>query len=104
MAWRIRGDTPYCVDGQVYTAGSAVRWLTELGLIGGPADLDRVAAPDAEGVLCVPALAGLAAPWWRAEATASITGLTLASRPGHLVLAVLQGIAARSPSCRAGGR
>jgi glycerol kinase len=69
--------------------------MQDLGLISEPADLDRVAAADAEGVLCVPALAGLAAPWWRADATATLTGMTLATRPPQLVLAVLQGIAAQ---------
>jgi glycerol kinase len=95
VAWRLRGETSYCVDGQVYTAASAVRWLTDLGFIAEPGDLDRRAAPDAGGVLCVPALAGLAAPWWRPEATASFTGLTLSTRPEHLITAVLQGIAAQ---------
>lgn len=88
----------YCVDGQVYTAASAVRWLTGIGLIDEPADVDTVAAaaPDGAGsVLCVPALAGLAAPWWRPDATASFTGMTLATGREHLVLAVIQGIAAQ---------
>lgn len=42
-----------------------------------------------------PALAGLGAPWWRPDATASFTGMTLSTRPQHLVIAVLQGIAAQ---------
>ncbi|MGI5466751.1 FGGY family carbohydrate kinase [Streptomyces sp. CA-132043] len=95
VAWQAAGRTPYCVDGQVYTVASAVRWLQDLGLIRSAADLDALAAADAEGVLCVPALAGLAAPWWAPEATASLTGMTLATRREHLVLAVLQGIAAQ---------
>ncbi|MEV4377778.1 FGGY-family carbohydrate kinase [Streptosporangium sp. NPDC049644] len=89
------GETSYCFDGQVYTAASAVRWIQDLGFIRGAADLDTVAAADAEGVLCVPALAGLAAPWWRPDAKASFSGLTLSTGSGHLVLAVLQGIAAQ---------
>ncbi|MBQ0828858.1 FGGY family carbohydrate kinase [Streptomyces tagetis] len=95
VAWRAAGQTPYCVDGQVYTVASAVRWLQDLGLLTAATDLDRLAAADAEGVLCVPAFAGLAAPWWAPEATASFTGMTLATRREHLVLAVLQGIAAQ---------
>jgi glycerol kinase len=95
VAWQTRSGPTYCLDGQVYTAASAVRWMQELGLIGGPADMDRLAATDAEGVLCVPALAGLAAPWWRSDAKGAITGLTLATGPGHVILAVLQGIAAQ---------
>jgi glycerol kinase len=95
VAWRARGRTAYCLDGQVYTAASAVRWLQGLGLIGSAADLDRTAAEEGDSTLCVPALAGLAAPWWRSDATASFTGMTLSTGPGHLVLALLQGIAAQ---------
>ena len=95
VAWSTRGETTYCFDGQVYTAASAVRWLQQLGFIATAADLDTVAAEDTGGVLAVPALAGLAAPWWRPDAKAAFTGMTLSSGPRHLVLAVLQGIAAQ---------
>lgn len=95
VAWRARGDTVYCVDGQVPAAASAVRWLQDLGLLGGPDELDRVAAADADGVLCVPALAGLSAPWWEPTASAALTGMTLSTSAGHVVRAVLDGIAAQ---------
>lgn len=95
VAWQVRGQSRYCVDGQVYTAASAVRWLQQMGFITRPADLDSVAAADPGGVVCVAAFAGLAAPWWQADATASFTGLTLATEPAHLVTALLQGIAAQ---------
>ena len=95
VAWQTRDSARYCLDGQVYTAASAVRWLKGLGFIGSAAELDQAAAADDGGVLCVPALAGLAAPWWRPDATGSFTGLTLSSRPGHVVLALLEGIAAQ---------
>jgi glycerol kinase len=95
VAWQARGETTYCVDGQVYTAASAVRWMEQLGYITTAADMDKVAAPDAAGVLAVPALAGLGAPWWRPDAKATVTGMTLSTSVGHLVVAILQGIAAQ---------
>jgi glycerol kinase len=95
VAWRLRGNTSYCVDGQVYTAASAVRWATELGLVDSAEMLDDVAAASSDGVLCVPALAGLAAPWWDPRATASFTGMTLSSGRGQLVRALLEGVAAQ---------
>ncbi|MFJ4428950.1 FGGY family carbohydrate kinase [Streptomyces bobili] len=95
VAWQARQQTLYCVDGQVYTVASAVRWLQDLGLVQSPTELDQLVAEDSEGVLCVPAFAGLAAPWWTPEATASFTGMTLSTRREHLVLALLQGIAAQ---------
>jgi glycerol kinase len=94
-AWRVAGADTFCIDGQVYTAASAVKWLSSLGIIGGAEEMDGIAAPDNNGVMCVPALAGLAAPWWKSQATAAISGLSLASGRGHVVLAVLQGIAAQ---------
>lgn len=95
VAWRLRDQTAYCVDGQVYTAASAIRWAVDLGLVPAADHIDAVAAPSSDGVLCVPALAGLAAPWWNAAATASFTGMTLSSERGHLVRALLEGIAAQ---------
>lgn len=84
VAWRLGGRTAYCLDGQVYTAASAVRWLTGLGVIQGAADLDTVGAtvPDSGGVTFVPALAGLAAPWWRGDLRGTLTGLGLDTTPG----------------------
>jgi glycerol kinase len=81
----------------VYTAASAVRWLADLGVIKGAADLDPVggSAPDSGGVTFVPALAGLAAPWWRGDLRGSLTGLGLDTTAGHLVRALCEGIAAQ---------
>jgi len=103
VAWELRDRVDYCVDGQVYTAASAVRWAIDLGLVSAADQLDSVATTvdSSEGVLCVPALAGLAAPWWDAQATASLTGLTLSSGRGHLVRALLEGIAAQVASLTA---
>ncbi|MFF5493678.1 FGGY family carbohydrate kinase [Streptomyces aquilus] len=97
VAWNLAGRTSYCLDGQVYTAASAVRWLTDLGVLKGAADLDTVGAsvPDSGGVTFVPALAGLAAPWWRGDLRGSVTGLGLDTTAGHLVRALCEGIAAQ---------
>ncbi|MFF8606900.1 FGGY family carbohydrate kinase [Streptomyces sp. NPDC015346] len=97
VAWRLAGRTSYCLDGQVYTAASAVRWLTDLGVLTGAEDLDAVggSVPDSGGVTFVPALAGLAAPWWRGDVRGSLHGLGLDTSGGHLVRALCEGIAAQ---------
>ncbi|WP_343242477.1 MULTISPECIES: FGGY family carbohydrate kinase [unclassified Streptomyces] len=97
VAWRLAGRSSYCLDGQVYTAASAVRWLTDLGVIAGAEDIDPIgsAVPDAGGVTFVPALAGLAAPWWRGDLRGSVSGLGLDTTAGHLVRALCEGIAAQ---------
>jgi glycerol kinase len=97
VAWRLDGTTTYCLDGQVYSAGSAVSWLQELELISQAADLDRVDG-DTGGVVFVPSLAGLGAPFWAPEARGGWLGLSLASRREHLVRAVVWGIAAQVAS------
>jgi len=96
VAWRLAGTAAYCLDGQVYTAGSALRWLAEIGVLAAPADLDRVAGavPDSGGVTFVPALAGLGAPQWAPHARGQLAGLTLSTGKGHIARAVAEGIAA----------
>jgi len=96
VAWRLRGIATYCLDGQVYTAGSAVRWLAGLGVVGAPDSLDEVGGtvPDSGGVIFVPALAGLGAPYWEPGARGVFTGLRLGTERGHLARAVAEGIAA----------
>jgi len=95
VAWTIRGESQYCIDGQVFTAASAIRWLQELGLISDARDIDTASAADSGNVSFVPALAGLAAPWWRADAKAAFSGMSLATDRGQLIRAVLEGIAAQ---------
>jgi len=96
VAWRLGGTAAYCLDGQVYTAGSALRWLAETGIIPSPAGLDSVAGtvPDSGGVTFVPALAGLGAPHWAPHAKGQLAGLTMATGKGHIARAVAEGIAA----------
>ncbi len=96
-AWRTGEELTYCLDGQVYTVGAAVTWLIDVGIMAEPADLDRLGAAvdDSGGVTFVPALAGLAAPYWKPHAKAAFTGLTLSTDRGHLVRAAIEGIAAQ---------
>lgn len=95
LAWKSERELAYCFDGQIYTAASAVRWLQELGLIEHASQMDALATSEHTGVYCVPAFAGLAAPWWDSQAKASFTGLSLSSGRGELVAALLRGIAAQ---------
>jgi glycerol kinase len=97
VAWQLpMSGTSWCLDGQVYTVGAAVSWLETVGLIDGPADLDRLggSVPGSGGVVFVPGLAGLAAPFWKPGARGAFTGLQLSTGRGELVRAVIDGIAA----------
>jgi glycerol kinase len=99
IAWRFGGRTSFCLDGQVFTAGSLVPWMSQLGLLGGVEEIAEVAAaglhPGAAGsALFVPGLAGLGAPFAEPDARGGWVGLSLASGRQEMVRAVLWGIVA----------
>ena len=95
VAWRLDGEPTWCLDGQVFTAGSVVGWLQSIGVITTPGDLDALgrSVPDGGGVQFVPALAGLGAPFWAPGARGALTGLSLGTERAHVVRAVIEGIA-----------
>ncbi|RMF12896.1 MAG: glycerol kinase [Candidatus Dadabacteria bacterium] len=97
IAWQLP-DEPLCyaLEGSVFVAGSAVQWLRDgLGLINSAPEIEELAAsvPDSGGVTFVPALTGLGAPHWRAEARGLISGLTRGTTRAHIARATLEGIA-----------
>lgn len=98
IAWDLPGERAYAFDGGVYTTGAAVQWLVEgLGILSSAEESARVAeaVPDSGGVLFVPALAGLAAPYWDTGARGLMIGMTRATTQAHIVRAALEGIAFR---------
>ncbi len=94
-AWRLDGQTTYAVDGGVYDAGAAVEWAGQLGLFTDVAELSAFAEPPAiaRGLAFVPALSGLACPYWDRSAAAVWIGMTGGTTRRDMVQAVLEGIA-----------
>lgn len=95
VAWRMPTQTAYALDGGVFVTGAAVQWLVEnLHLLSeAAASADLAAQSTDPEVIFVPALAGLAAPHWQAEARGAIFGLSRATTAADLVRATLEGIA-----------
>ena len=96
VAWKIGDDVVYALEGSVFIAGAAVQWLRDgLGVIEAAPEIEALAAsvPDSGGVVFVPALAGLGAPHWRADARGAILGLDRGTTRAHLARATLEGIA-----------
>jgi glycerol kinase len=87
----------YAIDGGVFSAGSLLDWLASIGVVADGAGAGRLAAavPDAGGVRVLPALGGLAAPWWDGEARGVISGVTVGTRPAHIARAAFDAIAHR---------
>lgn len=98
VAWQTPEATHYALDGGVFVAGAAVEWLRdELGVIASAAESDALAqaADPATTPLYIPALAGLAAPYWQPSARGTIFGLSRGSGRAELVRATLEGLAQR---------
>jgi len=91
-----RGKAAYALEGSVFIAGAAVQWLRDgLGLIAQAKETEDLArsVPDSAGVVFVPALTGLGAPHWEAEARGAIFGLTRGATRAHLARATLESMA-----------
>ena len=89
-------STAYALEGSAFVAGALVQWLRDgLGLIASAPEIEPLArsVPDSGGVTIVPALTGLGAPHWRAEARGLITGVTRGTTRAHLARAALEAIA-----------
>ncbi len=96
IAYQLDGEITYALEGSIFVAGAAVKWLRDgLGLINRAADTDDMATKlDGNGgVYMVPAFVGLGAPHWDPDARASITGLTFAATGSHIARAALESVA-----------
>ncbi len=90
------GQRTYAIEGSVFVAGSLVQWLRDsLGIVEVASETEALARsiPHSGGVVIVPALAGLGAPHWRAEARGVIAGLSFASGKAQLARAALEAMA-----------
>ena len=92
IAWQAPGIA-YAAEGNIRSAGSALRWLADL-LGMSPADLGALGADAASGgVVLVPAFTGLGAPWWDDHASALIANLRLGTSRAQLARAALESMA-----------
>lgn len=99
IGYRIKGNTTYALEGSIFVAGSAIQWLRD-GLSffedsKESEELSKKASKDS-GVLVVPALTGLGAPYWDAEARGAIFGLTRDTSKEDITKATLESIAFQS--------
>ena len=96
VAYRLDGVTAYAQEGAILTAGAAIQWLRDgLGIIRDGVEAGDLATTleDNGGVYLVPALTGLGAPHWDADARGLITGLTRGASRAHLARAALEAAA-----------
>ncbi|RZU41954.1 glycerol kinase GlpK [Edaphobacter modestus] len=96
VAWKIGNTVEYALEGSMLVAGAVVQWLRdELQMIRSSAEVEQLAATvsNSNGVVLVPAFAGLGAPHWDPYARGSLLGLTRGTSRAHIARAALEGIA-----------
>ncbi|MXO84543.1 glycerol kinase GlpK [Altererythrobacter aurantiacus] len=93
VLYQLNGERTYALEGSVFVAGSLVQWLRDsLGVVGTAAETEELARsiPTSGGVVIVPALSGLGAPYWKAEARGVIAGLSFSSGRAQIARAALE--------------
>ncbi len=93
IAWGIKQEVTYALEGSIFVTGSAIQWLRdELRLIHNPRDSEYYSSlvEDNDGVFMVPAFSGLGAPFWQQEVTGMITGITRGTTINHIIRATLE--------------
>jgi glycerol kinase len=94
IAWSSAGKQTYVLEGGVNAVGSGLLWLSRLvDLPQGLAELDRLAARARRAAPILPALAGLAAPYWDVRAEGLAAGLSLTTDRADLARGFFEGVA-----------
>jgi len=95
IAYRLEGKTTYALEGSIFVAGSAIQWLRDgLNFFENASESEDLAlqAKDNSRVLVVPALTGLGAPYWDADARGAIFGVTRDTGIPEITKAVLESV------------
>lgn len=99
IGWYIDGKVDYALEGSVFIAGAAIKWLKEgLKMIKDAQETQSIAeeVPADENIYVVPAFSGLGAPHWDMYARGAILGLTLGATDKHIVKATIEALAYRT--------
>ena len=92
-------NTDFMLEGSVFMAGATVQWLRDgLGIIRNSSEVEALATSvgSTDGVVFVPAFAGLGAPHWDAYARGTIIGMTRGTTKAHIARAALESIACQT--------
>lgn len=95
IAWHRGGVAQHALEGNISISGHAAAFATALLGLADEQALTVLATTvaDSDGVVFVPALAGLGAPHWCSDARGTISGMSMGTRPAHVARATLEAIA-----------
>lgn len=95
IAYRLGGEVAYALEGSIFVAGAAVKWLRDrLGVIGAAAEAENLAAraDPRHRLYLVPGFAGLGAPYWSPQARGGLIGLTAECGVPEIARATLEAV------------
>lgn len=98
IGWQLNGKVTYALEGSIFVGGAIIQWLRdEMKLLSSAEESESLASEvdDSNGVVFVPALTGLGAPFWDPSAKGTIFGITRGTSPAHITRAALESIALR---------
>lgn len=96
---RYKNKNNYILEGSCYIAGAAVQWIRDnLNFINDSAEIESLAnrigsLDELKYLLVFPFFTGIGTPYWKADAKASIVGMTRDTKKEHIAFATLEGIA-----------
>ena len=96
VAWTIDNNTQYALEGSVFVGGAVIQWLRdELNFFKNAEESEALAneVEDNGGVVFVPAMSGLGAPYWDQFARGMIIGISRGTKKAHITRAALEAIA-----------
>jgi glycerol kinase len=95
IAYQLKGQRTYALEGSIFVAGSAVQWLRDgIGTLKHAGDSGPMAekADPMQDVYLVPAFVGLGAPYWNPNVRGALFGLTRGTGPNELARAALESV------------
>ena len=95
IAYQLKGQRTYALEGSIFVAGSAVQWLRDgLGIIKQASETGPLAeqSDHAQSVYLVPAFVGLGAPYWNPNVRGALFGLTRGTGAAELAHAALESV------------
>ncbi|HIT43650.1 TPA: hypothetical protein IAA91_02280 [Candidatus Avacholeplasma faecigallinarum] len=93
IAYVIDNKPTYALEGSVFVAGSAFQFIRDnLEIVRTLSD-EEFTQSDSNGVLFIPSLTGLGAPYWNSYCKGAIFGLTRATTKKDIAIATIEGVA-----------
>ncbi len=99
LFWKFEGEKPvYGLDAGVYNVGSAINWAKNIRLFDRYEEINTFEKKRAieRDIVFIPALSGLACPYWDRTASGMWSGLSLETTREDMMQSILEGIAFRT--------